>query len=234
MTILFPYGRFLAKVRVPMLTGHKICCTVVASRQTQSLRMLEQRVNYSSIVKSHISSGTNAQPFLKPMIYLEQRRFKRKRTSKQDQKEDDDDDDDDELSNENPLLMDDLTDEAEEGSEYLTIDISSLRLDSFCKTAFSVTRAKVEELFYKGDIYVNGELPAKKSIDIGLGDEIDLVKSTNLENSKLVNVKRAVILGLPDKASEHNRFKVSIQRWMNISVESRTRRDLDRDWQEFK
>lgn len=183
----------------------------------------KQTPGFTTLARQPITGGfklTHPSPIIQ--INLEQKRFKKRRASKQDEEDQEEDDEDDELSSENPLLVDDILHQANDGSERLTINISSLRLDTFCKTAFSVTRAKVEESFYKGDIYINGELPRKKSEDISVGDEIDLVKSINPDDSERVNIKRAIILQMPDKASEHGRMKLDIQRWNDLSVEAKS------------
>uniref|UniRef100_A0A6G1SQE6 Uncharacterized protein C6orf203 n=1 Tax=Aceria tosichella TaxID=561515 RepID=A0A6G1SQE6_9ACAR len=225
MTALCRNVRFLVRQHDKLFANHKLYCTPFAFGQAQYYKMPAQRVNHLVTVTNQTSSCANGLVRASPTIQinLEQRRFKRKRPSKQDEEAEEEEDEED-LSNENPLLMDDLLNQAEDGSEFMTINISSLRLDTFCKTAFSMTRARVEELFYKGDIYINGELPHKKSMDLNVGDEIDVVKSINPEDSKLVNVKRAVILKLPDKASEHGRMKLDIQRWQDLSVEARARK----------
>lgn len=125
--------------------------------------------------------------------------------------------DDEEESAENPLLMEDVPG-LREGITQAVIEVGSLRLDAFAKVAFCVTRAKIEELFYKGDIYVNGERPPKKSFDLSINDEIDIVTQINPEDHSLVDVKRVQIVKLPDKSSEHNRIKVTINKWKQLTI----------------
>ena len=154
--------------------------------------------------------------------YLIQRRFRKKRgrgAKKDDDDEEENDDDDDDLAQENPLLVDDLLDGPNDGSQSLKIDVNSLRMDGICKAAFNITRAKVEESFYKGEIYINGERPAKKSAQVSLNDEIDLIKGANEENNKLVDIRRVVITSLPDKETETGRLKIGVKRWMDLTVE---------------
>lgn len=164
-----------------------------------------------------------------PNINLEQKRYKKKRANplrlpkkgdKEDADEEEDSDSDDELSNENPLLVDSMMEQPSDGGEILIINVNSLRLDTFCKSAFAITRTRVEEAFYKNEIYINGELPHKKSIDLSIGDEIDFVKFINPENNKLINIKRAVVLKLPDKSDEHGRVKLNIKRWNDLVIDS--------------
>jgi hypothetical protein len=236
MAALYRSTQCLARHCKQLIVGHRrLCCALVSEDQDRRRykTLLHRATNYFSAnaICHTPSSGAAGSIKASPIVQLnyEQKRFKKKRSKKDEDEEDDDDDDASELSKENPLLMDDISNKPEDGSEFLTINIGSLRLDTFCKTAFSMTRAKVEELFYKGDIYVNGELPHKKSMDIGVGDEIDVVKSVDPDDSKMIHVKRAVILEIPDKASEHGRMKLDIQRWQDVCIESKARKSRDED-----
>ena len=114
--------------------------------------------------------------------------------------------------------MDDILGGNSDGSETVDINVSSLRLDAFAKVAFGVTRAKVEETFYKGDLFINGERPSKKSCDLSEGDEIDMIKQINPENHTMVDIRRVQLFKLPDKTTEHGRFKVKIVKWNNLTV----------------
>lgn len=157
-----------------------------------------------------------------PFDNLMQKRTKKSRSkgTKKEEESDDEDDDDDDIGEENPLLADDPLEGNPDGCETLDINVSTLRLDGFAKVAFNTSRARVEELFYKGDLYLNGERPAKKSQDLTEGDEIDMVKQINQENHTLVDIRRVQILKLPDKTTEHGRFKVKISKWIHLTVEA--------------
>lgn len=140
-------------------------------------------------------------------------------TSKDDDgRDDDEDDDEDDLAAENPLLVDDPLSGDTDGSENMTIDVGSLRLDAFAKVAFGCSRAKIEELFYKGDIFVNGERPSKKSQDLYQNDEIDLVRGVNPDDHNLIDIRRVQLLSLPDKTNEAGRMKVRIVRWQLLTI----------------
>lgn len=148
-----------------------------------------------------------------------QKRFK-KRGKKSKQEEEESESEDDDPSQENPLLMDDNHDENSLDSRTIVIDVNSLRLDIVIKSAMSVTRARVEEAFYNGDILVNGERPDKKSDNISLGDEIDLIKNINPDDHTMVDVKRVQIVGLPDKASNTGRFKVKVKSPQELTIKA--------------
>lgn len=156
------------------------------------------------------------------------KRFKKskRRAQKSDDDEDNtEEDDEDDIAEENPLLMDDLVDKPSDGSQRVVLDVGSLRLDAVGKMGFSVTRLKMEELFYKGDVYINGERASKKGQDLHVGDEIDLIKQINPEDRSKVDIKRIVIISIPDKATETGRMKITIDRWMDLTVDAPDRKD---------
>jgi len=143
------------------------------------------------------------------------KRFKRRERSQQDN--DENSDNEEELHDENPLLVDDDS-QPLEGSREREIEISSLRFDAFAKSAFNIPRAKVEERFYKGEFYINGEKPPKKSFDVSLSDEVDLVKGINPEDHTLIDIKRVQVIGLADKTTSQGRVKVKIAVWEDLTI----------------
>lgn len=166
--------------------------------------------------RSLITQGTN-------QILKVSRRFKKRKGKSLDQtddkEEEEEEDDDEDLAGENPLLVDDMLGQEHDGSETIKIEVASLRLDVVAKTVFSMPRSKVEEVFYKGDFYINGKRPGKKSVDVGPGDEIDWVKQVNAEDNRLVDIKRAVILKLPDKTDQMGRMNIQVKRWNYLTIE---------------
>lgn len=157
--------------------------------------------------------------------YFIQKRYKKrlrdgKKGNKEEDDEEEEDDDEDDLANENPLLVEETSDAATDGSSVAVIDVGSLRLDAFCKMAFGMSRAKVEEAIYKGDVYVNGERPPKKSYDVQMDDEIDIVKHKDTEDHTKIVVRRVVALKYPDKATETGRMKVKVRRWTDLTIDA--------------
>lgn len=146
------------------------------------------------------------------------KRFKKRASSKKDEDNEEEEDDDDDVVDENPMLVDDILENDQEGCESVTLDVGSLRLDAFAKSSFNMSRAKIEELFYKGDIYVNGEKVGKKSQELSIGDEIDIYKQVNAEDNTMVDVRRVHILELPDKTSQKGTMKVKINRWVELTI----------------
>lgn len=129
-----------------------------------------------------------------------------------------DDDDSGDENEENPLLQEDQPSEDTSNRMTLTIETNSLRLDGFAKSAFGVSRANIEEHFYKGDIYINGQRPPKKSEDLRQGDEVDIVKFTDPEDHNLVQIKRVRLDKVPEKAMSSGRIRVQITRWQSLTV----------------
>lgn len=140
-----------------------------------------------------------------------------------------DDDDDDDAGEENPLLVEDSINADADGAEVATLDVGSLRLDAFGKHGLGMSRAKIEEAIYKGDIYVNGERPRKKSCDLKEGDEVDFVKGRNAEDHTMIDIRRVQIVKVPDKTSEFGRMKVKVKKWQKLTVSDYTSKSNDYD-----
>lgn len=141
-----------------------------------------------------------------------------------DRDEEEEEEDDDDSSNENPLLMDDILG-SQGGTPTQEVDVNSLRLDSVAKVAFKMTRARIEELFYKGDIYLNGQRPSKKSCDISEGDEIDIIRQINQEDHTMVDMRRVQILKMPDKGSETGRMKLKVSTVIDLTLKNPEHRE---------
>lgn len=160
-------------------------------------------------------------PFNKPhdVIFL-QRRFRKRKGPRSTAADDEDEEveDDDDLSGENPLLVDDLLGNQSDGSTEKEAMLSSLRLDNVAKYAFSMARQRAEEAFYKGDLYVNGEKAVKKSQELNENDEIDYIKGINVEDSNMVNIMRAQIVYVADKATENGRTKTRFKVWNDLTM----------------
>lgn len=175
---------------------------------------------------SQINGHVIQTPTKRSNINVELKRFKKKRrkaTEEQDEEEDEED-----LSGENPLLVDDILNPVDDG-EKLVIDCASLRLDAVCKGAFKLARLKVEEVFYKGDIYLNGEKPHKKSELIHKGDELDLIRNINTENSNEWIVDRVFIDDIPDACSTAGRYNVTIKLWKKLTIPAHSRDSTKHD-----
>ncbi|XP_029159334.1 uncharacterized protein C6orf203 homolog [Nylanderia fulva] len=141
------------------------------------------------------------------------KRFKYIRKKTADNKKSKDEDSDEEEKNE---------EEAPAGSKILTLNISSLRLDTISKAGFSTTRNKVEEAFYASKFRVNGEKVFKKSVEVDVGDEIDMISQRSLDNPGFLIVNRIVILSV---SAGSNNVKVKLARDKNLLIE-----DYEEPW----
>lgn len=189
---------------------------------SSSVKKLDLRRNFSSLMQNDYPIIQKSRYIVTQNNVVVKRNKKSKKASSNksaDPIDEEEEDDDDELSNENPLLMDDIL-EGQGGMPTQDVDVNSLRLDSIAKVAFKMTRAKVEELFYKGDIYLNGQRPSKKSCDISEGDEIDIIKQINSEDHTMVDIKRVQILKMPDKASETGRMKLKVSTVTELTIKN--------------
>jgi len=156
------------------------------------------------------------------MIKRYRRKGPQRSTNDAEETNDEEDDDEESLGAENPLLMDDVVEESADGSREKILDLQSLRLDTVTKFAFNMTRAKVEESFYKGHIYLNNERAQKKSVELSQGDEIDFEKQIDTETDSLV-VNRVYIVEVPDKAHQSGRIKIKVRTWQDLKIPRRTK-----------
>ncbi|XP_072750822.1 uncharacterized protein [Anoplolepis gracilipes] len=112
--------------------------------------------------------------------------------------------------------------EAPVGSKILTINVSSLRLDTVSKVGFKLSRNKIEEAFYASKFRVNGKKVFKKSMEVEVGNEIDIVSHRNLDNPAFLIVNRIVILSMSSTPNSV-RIKLSIDK--NLLIE-----DYEEPW----
>lgn len=182
--------------------------------RTASVKSIDIKPVFSTNYPAPIS-GFN----LIPVRYKTKPR-KKKPTNTDDGDESESDDEDAGGDGENPLLMNDPLSDVNDGSKKLLLDLNSLRLDVVVKNAFGISRLKAEEALLKGDVYVNGEVPYKKSQDIYQNDEIDLILRLNAEDPTMVDIKRLHILELPEKSDSNGRLKVSAVLHKDLTIKS--------------
>jgi hypothetical protein len=120
----------------------------------------------------------------------------------EDKAEGDDDDDDPSKSNE------------------VTVEMNSMRLDTVLKMGGKVPRAKVEEAFYNSTLRLNGEKVGKKSVLVGEGDVIDLIKGRNAENQDFLDVVRVEVVSVPDFGTGKGRIRPTVRRSKKMTIEN--------------
>lgn len=208
---MIPVARFYGSA----LTNALKTTRIVSSSQHRCLSALVKPPPYASTSRCDTSAGIlirETQPH--DLTQLQKRYKKNPHPLKQPKgnaattsnKNEEDDNDDDEPEEENPLLADD--DDGLAGREVLTASVNSLRLDAILKSAMKVSRVKIEEAFYKGDIYVNGERPSKKSQNTCVNDEIVLFLNPDHDDPSIYSVKKLDIVSIPDFADSDGRCKI--------------------------
>ncbi|KYQ52342.1 hypothetical protein ALC60_08504 [Trachymyrmex zeteki] len=135
------------------------------------------------------------------------KRFKSKKKKAVNIKKDEDSDEEKEKDDE---------EEAPIGSKVIKIKVSSIRLDTISKAGFGMSRNKIEEAFYASKIRINGNKVFKKSKEMKIGDEIDLILHQSMDNPELLVVNRIVILSM-DLINDRVQVKLSIDR--NLLIE---------------
>ncbi|NP_001177991.1 uncharacterized protein LOC100499182 [Nasonia vitripennis] len=113
---------------------------------------------------------------------------------------------------------DDSTYETEDkGSKIMNISVSSLRIDLMLKTGLRMSRNKIETAFYEKRIQKNGFMIIKKSENVIIGDEIDLIANKPMVNPNFLTVSRITIA---DINFQHDEYKIKIVCEKNLIVEN--------------
>ncbi|XP_012062575.1 PREDICTED: uncharacterized protein C6orf203 homolog [Atta cephalotes] len=106
--------------------------------------------------------------------------------------------------------------EAALGSKIIKVRIPSIRLDTISKTGFGISRNKIDEAFYGSKIRINGNKVLKKSKEMKIGDEIDLILHQSVDNPGLLVINRIVILSM-DPVNDGIQMKLSVDK--NLLIE---------------
>jgi len=133
--------------------------------------------------------------------------------SKKPSKEQDEDSDgyEDEIADEEDGSVKDYTD--------VSTNVASLRVDSILKGGLGISRSKVEVLFYQSRLRLNGSKVLKKSADLNVGDEVDLIKGTNSLNPAFLDISRVVLRGVKH-APGQEKINVKLRRFKTITVDN--------------
>ncbi|XP_012222563.1 mitochondrial transcription rescue factor 1 [Linepithema humile] len=143
-------------------------------------------------------------------LYIIKRFKSRKKTADSKKSRDEDSDEEDDAV------------EAPIGSKALTVNLTSLRFDALCKAGFGITRNKIEEAFYASKFRINGKKVFKKSVEVEVGDEIDLVLHRKEDNPDFLVVNRILILSMSPGIDN---VRIKISRDKNLLIE-----DYDEPW----
>ncbi|XP_032666144.1 mitochondrial transcription rescue factor 1 [Odontomachus brunneus] len=110
-----------------------------------------------------------------------------------------------------------VEEEAPAGSKIITINIQSIRLDAISKIAFGLSRNKIEEVFYASKIRLNEQKVFKKSKELDIGDQVDLILHRSENNSSFLVIHRIIILSM---VPSDNNIKIKISRDRNLLIEN--------------
>ncbi|XP_035892482.1 mitochondrial transcription rescue factor 1 [Anopheles stephensi] len=127
---------------------------------------------------------------------------------------------DDDLEDE--PAQDDGTDEYEEllGDKHnrtVRVTVNSMRADLLLKAGLGIARNKVEALFYDSKIRVNGKRLLKKSAQLEVEDEIDVVRGPSPSNPDHLIVSRVEIVSVTPRTEN---LAVTLRRHKSLIIEN--------------
>lgn len=103
----------------------------------------------------------------------------------------------------------------------VTTHVSSMRLDNVLKSALGIPKSDIEAAFYASNIRLNGRKVLKKSIDVDVGDEIDIIKGVSPTSDKFLEVMRTVILAIKlSNNPEASKIQVKLRRFKQLIIEN--------------
>ncbi|RZB39938.1 hypothetical protein BDFB_007940 [Asbolus verrucosus] len=185
------------------------------------LSILQRRLSRPlvKIVQNHITKGLYsniccyqlpAPTTIEPQHNLQICRFKSKKSKKQTSQPAVS-----ESESEEESAWDDLV--TDKHSKVMQIPVKSMRIDGILKSSLGIARNKIETLFYESKIRVNGQKLLKKSELAQEGDEIDIVKGVDVNNSNFLTVARVEILAVSEKGDN---LAVKVRRCKSLTVEN--------------
>jgi len=142
--------------------------------------------------------------------YLVQKCFKSKK-SKYRKAESDGEDSDTESEDEEQ--------ETSPDSKILKGNVKSTRIDAILKFGLGMSRNKVDNAFYSSKIYVNGEKLLKKSDQLTVEDEVDVVHNLNALNADFLDISRVEVLDV-HRSRPDERIAVKIRRARRLTVQN--------------
>ncbi|XP_018799965.1 PREDICTED: uncharacterized protein C6orf203 homolog [Bactrocera latifrons] len=128
--------------------------------------------------------------------------------NKNSKQQDDDEDSDDERTAE-------FKDERD--SKVLKTSVNSLRADLVLKAGLGMARNKVETIFYESKVRVNGKKINKKSVQLHVGDEVDVVRGFSQANPTHLVISRVVVLDVNERDEG---YSVQLRRYKSLLIEN--------------
>lgn len=105
----------------------------------------------------------------------------------------------------------------DKSTKVMNVHVHSLRTDLLLKAGLGIARNKVETLFYESKIRLNGQKINKKSVQVEVGDEIDVIRGPNPNNPNFLTVARVEILSAKEKEDS---ISVKLRRSKSLTVEN--------------
>ncbi|EDW83033.1 uncharacterized protein Dwil_GK22530 [Drosophila willistoni] len=105
----------------------------------------------------------------------------------------------------------------ERDSKVVKANVNSLRADLLLKSGLGMARNKVELHFYESKIRVNGKKLQKKSVQLDVGDEIDVIRGFSQTNPSHLVISRVVILSANDREEG---LSVHLRRFKSLLIEN--------------
>lgn len=102
-------------------------------------------------------------------------------------------------------------------SKVIKFSTTSMRADIILKSALGISRNKIEQMFYESKLRINGKKVLKKSANIKLGDEVDIIKMVSPNNPDHLYVARVEVLNIVPKEESIN---VTARRFKNLLIEN--------------
>ncbi|CAH0583121.1 unnamed protein product [Chrysodeixis includens] len=102
-------------------------------------------------------------------------------------------------------------------SKVVKFSTTSMRTDVVLKSALTISRNKIEQMFYETKIRLNGKKVMKKSASVKLGDELDIIKMVSPNNPDHLYVARVEIMNI---APKEDSIQITARRFKNLLIEN--------------
>uniref|UniRef100_A0A182S350 S4 RNA-binding domain-containing protein n=1 Tax=Anopheles funestus TaxID=62324 RepID=A0A182S350_ANOFN len=142
-------------------------------------------------------------------------RGKSKKSSKQSARTVDDDLDDEEERKDGVDEYEELLEDKH--NRTVRVTVNSMRADLLLKAGLGIARNKVETLFYDSKIRVNGKRLMKKSAQLEVEDEIDVVRGPSPSNPDHLIVSRVEIVSVTPRTEN---LSVTLRRHKSLIIEN--------------
>ncbi|KAK0182398.1 hypothetical protein PV327_000542 [Microctonus hyperodae] len=101
-------------------------------------------------------------------------------------------------------------------AKILNSTVSSMRIDAIVKASMGLSRNKAEIALYDGKLRINGKIPVKKGVQVGIDDVIDFLQGPCPKNENFLLVTRVTIL---DANLNEDAYKVKMLREKSLTIE---------------